>query len=56
MAFDRASTRQAYHDFIHPELTNCSISIESKFSAALATNIEFFNIREKIRTVFVDTA
>ena len=28
MVFDLTSTQQASHDFIHPELTNCSISIE----------------------------
>ena len=35
MVFDLTSTQQASHDFIHPELTNCSISIELKFSVAL---------------------
>ena len=38
MVFDRISTQQASQNFILPELTNCSISIELKFSAALPTN------------------
>ena len=44
MLFDLTSTHQASHDFIHPELTNCSISIELKFSSALPNNIEIFVI------------
>ena len=44
MVFDLTSTQQASHDFIHPELTNCSVSIELKFSAALAHNVEIFII------------
>ena len=39
MVFDLTSTQQASHDFIHPELTYCSISIELKFSAALPSSI-----------------
>ena len=56
MVFDLTSTQQASHDFIHPELSNCSISIELKFSAALPTNIEIFIFGEKASTIFVDTA
>ena len=48
MVFDLSSTQQASHDFIHPELTNSSLSIELKFSAALPTNIEIFIIGEKL--------
>ena len=51
MVFDLTSTQQASHDFIHPELTNCSISIELKFSAALPSNIEIFIIGEKASTI-----
>ena len=32
MVFDLTSTQQASHDFIYPELYNCSISIDLKFS------------------------
>ena len=47
MVFDFTSTQQASNDFIHSELTNCSISIELKFSASLPNNIEIFIICKK---------
>ena len=47
MVFDLTSTQQASHDFIHPELTNSSITVELKFSAALPNNIEIFIIGKK---------
>ena len=56
MVFDPASTQQASHNFIHPVLTNCSISIELKFSVALPSNIEIFNTGEKASTIFIDSA
>ena len=56
MVFDLTSTQQASHDFIHPELTNCSLSVELKFSVALPNNIEIFNFGEKASTIFVDSA
>ena len=34
MVFDLTSTQEATHDFIHPELTNSSLSDELKFDAA----------------------
>ena len=55
MVFGLTSTQQASHDFIHPELTNCSNSTELKFSAALPNNIEIFIIVEKA-SIFVDSA
>ena len=36
IVFILTSTQQASHDFLYPELTNFAISIELKFSAALA--------------------
>ena len=45
MVFDLTSTQQLSHDFTHPEITNCSVSIELKISAALANNVELFIIR-----------
>ena len=33
MVFDLTSTKEATHDFIHPELTNSSLSVELKFKA-----------------------
>ena len=56
MVFDLTSTQQLSHDFVHPELTNCSISIELKFLAALPNNIAIFIIGEKASTSFVDSA
>ena len=40
MAFDLTSTQEASHDFLHPELTDCSISVDLQFADALANNIE----------------
>ena len=56
MVFDITSRQQASHDFIHPELTNHSITVELKFSAALPNNIEVFIIGEKTSTIYVDSA
>ena len=56
MVFDLTSTQQASHNFIQTELINCSISIELKFSVALASNIEIFIIGEKASTIFIDSA
>ena len=53
MVFDLISTQQGSHDFIHPELTNCSILIELKFSSVLPNNIEIFIVGEKASTIFV---
>ena len=42
MAFDLTSAhQQASHDFIQPQLTSCSISIELKFSAAFLKILKF---------------
>ena len=56
MVFDLTSTQEASHDFIHPKLTNCSISIELKFSTDLPSNNEIFVIGEKASIIFVDSA
>ena len=56
MVFDLTSTQQASLDFIHPELTNCSVSIELKFSAALAHNVEVFIFGEETSTIYIDSA
>ena len=53
MAFDLTSTQEATHDFIHPELTNSSLSVELKFDAALAHNVEK---GEKASTIYIDSA
>ena len=40
--FVLTSTQQAAHDFLHPEFTNCSISLSLQFSNALTANLEIF--------------
>ena len=47
MVFDLTSTQEATHDFIHPELTNSSLSVEITFDAALAHNVEIFFLEKK---------
>ena len=47
MVFDLTGTQEATHDFIHPELTNSSLSVELKFDAALAHNVEIFFLGKK---------
>ena len=42
MVFDLTSTQEATNDFIHPERTNSSLSVELKFDKALAHNVEIF--------------
>ena len=42
LAFGLTSTEEAFHDFIHPELTNCSFSVPLTFDGALAANVEIF--------------
>ena len=39
MVFELTYTQEASHDFIHPELTNGSISVELTFARALADKI-----------------
>ena len=56
MVFDLTSTQEATHDFIHPELTNSSLSVELKFGAALPNNIEILFLGEKCSTVYIDSA
>ena len=55
MVFDVTSTEQASHDFLYPELTNAAISLELKFSAALAVNTEVFLLGEKASTIYIDS-
>ena len=53
MAFDLRSTQEASHDFIPPELTNCTISVELKFNAPLGGNVELLFMGERASTVYV---
>ena len=41
MCFDLTSTQQAAHDFLHPELTSCSVSLDLQFS------IDFYQSKKK---------
>ena len=56
MVFDLTSTQQASYDFIYPEQTNSSNTVELKFSVALRNNVEIFLIGEKTSTIYVDSA
>ena len=56
MVFDLTSTQEATQDFIHPELTNSSLSVELKFGAALPRNIEILFLGEKCSTVYIDSS
>ena len=53
MAFDLTSTQEASRDLIHPELTNCTISVELKFDAPLGENVELLFMGERASTVYV---
>ena len=55
MAFDLISTQEASHDFIHPELTNCSISVQLTFDGALAANVEILFLGERSSTFFFNS-
>ena len=55
MVFDLTSTPEATHDFIHPELTNSSLSFELKFDTDLP-NIKKIFLGEKSSTVYIDSA
>ena len=53
MAFDLTSTQEASHDFIHAELTNCSISVDLTFSRALGDNVEILLLGERNSTFYI---
>ena len=55
MVFDLTSTQEATHDFIHPDLSNSSLSVELNFDAALAHNVEIFSWK-KASTIYIDSA
>ena len=56
LVLDLTSTQEATRDFIHPELTNLSLSVEINFGAALANNIEKLFLVGKCSTVYIDSA
>ena len=53
MVFDLTSTQEASHDFITPELTNGSVSVELTFARAPADNIEILFLGERSSTFYV---
>ena len=55
LAFDLTSTQEACHDFIHPENSCCSISVQITFEGALATNVENFFQGERSSTFYVNS-
>ena len=55
LASDLTSTQEASHDFIHPELTNCSISVQLTFDGALAANVEILFLGERSSTFYVNS-
>ena len=54
-AFDLASTQEACHDFINPEYSYCSISVQITFEGALATNVENFFQSKRSSTFYVNS-
>jgi hypothetical protein len=54
MVFDLTSTHEASHEFIHPELTSTTVSIDLSFTANLANPVELFLVGEKASTIFID--
>ena len=46
MAFDLTFNQKDSQDFIHPELTSSSISVDLTFSRALADKVEMFLLDE----------
>ena len=53
MAFDLTSNHEASHEFVHPELTNYTISVGLKFGAALGSNIDLLLLEERALTFYV---
>ena len=53
MAFDLTSTQEALHDFIHLEVTICTILAELKIDAGLANIVELLFMGERSSTVYV---
>lgn len=56
LVFDLTSTQQASHDYLYPELTNCSISISLRFANELTDSVELFFLGEKSSTIYIDSS
>ena len=53
MAFYLTSTQEVSQDYIHPELTKCTFSVELKFIAPQGENDELLFMGERASTVYV---
>ena len=56
LVFDLTSTQQASHDYLYPELTNGSISIDLRFAKDITDNLELFFLGEKTSTIYINSA
>ena len=56
LCFDLTSTEEASHEYIHPELTNATITVELKFEADLTQNVEILFMGEKHTVIYIDSA
>ena len=52
LAFDLASKQEASDDFIHPELLNCSISVQLTFDRALAAHVEILYLNRTAQILY----
>ena len=55
MLFDFISTPEAIQEFIHPQITNSSLSVELKFDVDLARNMQLFFLGEISSTIYIDS-
>ena len=55
LAFELTSTRESSHDFIHPVLTNGSVSVQLTFEGALAANVEILFLGKESSTFYVNS-
>ena len=55
LAFDLTSTQEESHDFIHPEITNCSISVQLTSVGAFSANVEIVFLGERSSTFYVNS-
>ena len=56
LVFDLTRTQQASHDYLYPELTNGSISIDLRFSKDIPDSLELFFLGERSSTIYINSA
>lgn len=54
IVFDLTSTQEASQEYIHPELTNTSLSLDLTFGRQIAAAIEVFLLGEKTSTIYIN--